>query len=195
MAAVIPNAKQLTSGNLDPLLDDIGKELVEECKDILRLYDKDWSGAAIRSIQYDKAQHVVFSDLLYVYNIEFGRKKGHPPPHDKIRLWVETKLGIHPPDSDIVAGKIVNSIARDGIPQTRFMQKALFAVTGQATPIVKKRRKLTRSEKFLKQFKKITKKINRKIKKTRRVTQKAGRELKFLRKVAKKNKGGFKAFK
>lgn len=178
----------------DELVKDIALELVDLMKENLSLIDKDYTGAAIKSIEYDEVDKKVGSSLDYVRNIEFGRKKGNRPPVDKLESWVQGKLGIHAPQSREVAEKIASSIAEHGIPETRFTQQALIEMTGGIKKLRKPRRKLTRSEKWLKKMKKLSKKAKKISKKTYKISKKVGKKAiktqKFIHKQANK-KGGF----
>lgn len=176
-----------TIHDIHEITDDIGRDLVLIMQKKLHQMDKEYTGNAIQSISYDDIRRMVGSDLDYVYNIEFGRQKGNPPPFDKIKDWVEKKLGIHDPESREVAGRIVNSIASEGIPMTRFTKLSLIEITNGGTFIPTLKKKPSKIQKGIK-------KINKKIKKIRKPIRKIYKQKKFITKLGKKSKG-YRAFK
>lgn len=82
--------------NLEKVLNDFGKFLVEEYKDNLILNDKNASDALYKSVKYqvhtDRGRIEVNLSLLdYWKYIENGRKAGKWPPISAIEKWIEVK--------------------------------------------------------------------------------------------------------
>lgn len=82
--------------NLEKVLNDFGKFLVEEYKDNLILNDKNASDALYNSVKYqvhtDRGRIEVNLSLLdYWKYIENGRKAGKWPPISAIEKWIEVK--------------------------------------------------------------------------------------------------------
>lgn len=139
--------------DISPMIDDMGLELVERMKDGLKAEDKVWRGHARDSIDYDKHNTTVYSDLIYVYNIEFGRKPGSLPPYAPLKQWVKSKLGIDELRAHYITQLIRYNIQKKGISETRFTKKAIMGmISPTGMPIITHKRrttKLTSRQKFL----------------------------------------------
>lgn len=196
MAMLIQISKILpTPNDISPMIDDIGADLVYRMKDQLKAEDKVWTGTARDSIDYDKTNTTVFSDLVYVYNIEFGRQRGAPaPPFAKIHTWVKSRLGLQDPEAYWAATNIRFAIKRDGIEETRFTKKAIIGlVNPSGMPIIshkKRKTKLTTRQKDLRRRLAADQRVMRSWKRQGRLQKKQLRQAQstIKKKIAKHNK-------
>lgn len=70
----------------------------------------------------------VFTDSIYGYPVEYGRKPGKQPPTDALEAWVVRKLGVTRDEARGVAYVIARAIGRKGT-QGAFMFRDGFAQT------------------------------------------------------------------
>lgn len=126
--------------NLERVLNDFGKFLVEEYKDNLILNDVNASDALYNSVKYevktDRGRIEVNLSLLdYWKYIENGRKAGKWPPISAIQKWIEVKPILPRP---MVNGKlptvqqltylISRKIALEGIMPRPLLQQSVDSV-------------------------------------------------------------------
>lgn len=126
--------------NLEKVLNDFGKFLVEEYKDNLILNDKNASDALYNSVKYqvhtDRGRIEVNLSLLdYWKYIENGRKAGKWPPVSAIEKWIEVKP-ILPrpmdngqlPTAQQLAFLISRKIGLEGIAPQPLLQQSVDSV-------------------------------------------------------------------
>ena len=127
--------------NLEKVLNDFGKFLVEEYKDNLILEDKNASDALYNSVKYivdTKTRgriEVNLSLLHYWKHIEQGRKAGKFPPISAIHKWVEIKPVLPKPMSNgklpttqQLAYLISRKIALEGIAPQPLLKQSVDSV-------------------------------------------------------------------
>ena len=126
--------------NLEKVLNDFGKFLVEEYRDNLILEDKNASNALYDSVKYqvktDKGRIEVNLSLLdYWKYIENGRKAGKWPPISAIEKWIEVKPILPRPMDNgqlptvqQLAFLISRKIGLEGIKPNPLLQKSVDSV-------------------------------------------------------------------
>jgi hypothetical protein len=76
-------------------LEEVGKKIIEELKNIFFENNLNDSGEAMYSLEYKVEGHTLkINGLKRVLFLQFGREPGTFPPVDVIRKWVESKLNI-----------------------------------------------------------------------------------------------------
>lgn len=71
----------------------------------------------------------VFTDVIYGWPTEEGRKPGKMPPVDAIEYWVRRKLGVTSGESRQVAFMIARAIGRRGTKGVKMFERGLEKAT------------------------------------------------------------------
>lgn len=119
--------------NLYYVMNEMGRDLVDELKKRLTSLGKNASGNLINSLGYNVVEikdgwEVQLSSDYYLKYVDEGRKPGKMPPINKIVPWVESKgIKMNNKSGGIVSSEsaayvIARSIGRKGIKPTDVLQ-------------------------------------------------------------------------
>lgn len=117
------------------LVDDIQESIIDNIHNILKHDDIDFTGDMSASFVKGKEGDfpTVETDNKYAGFIEFGMPAGEDIDYDKLRIWVEFKVGI--PEGDeltAVTNIIYKRIKSNGIQPRRYMRKAIRKFVGMS---------------------------------------------------------------
>jgi len=116
---------------IDVLTDDISDDIVKTARKILRTDDINFTGGLSKKIlQYaqGKFKFIKF-DSPYAEFVEDGMPPGEDIDMEKLRVWVQKKVGITDEEKlSIVTGNIFKKITDVGIEPKRFLDKSLSMV-------------------------------------------------------------------
>lgn len=100
---------------ISKILDEAGSLAVKELKDTFDDKELNDTSRAKDSINHKVAGNtLIIEGFARVLFLEFGRSPGRFPPIDKLRGWVERKLGVSQDESEGVAYAISKKIAEKG---------------------------------------------------------------------------------
>lgn len=121
------------------IMDDVGRDLVDEIKNQLEKKGKDASGDLISSIHYQLVEksdsiEVEILSLDYLKYVDQGRKPGKQPPVSKIVPWVQHKgIRMSTKQGNIMTVEqaafiIARSIGEKGIKPTNIIKNSIDLV-------------------------------------------------------------------
>lgn len=176
------NAHQSNLKEINRMTDDIQKELIQKIQKQIGMDDITFTGNLRKNIKGDfwGSFKTVVADTPYAYFVEFGLPAGKWVNYDALRLWVEGKLGITEEEVlNAVTWKILKKINSNGIKQKRFMKKGIKAFIAKRGVISTRRKsspkgKSSRVGKFLNRVAKLSRTINKYIKKADKFMGKVG---------------------
>ena len=179
--------KSFNNKEVERLNNDIAEGIIKNIHTQLEDDDTNFTGEMSASfvVGREKGFTTVESNNKYAGFIEFGMPSGQKIDKDKLKIWVEGKLGITDKDQLIcVTDKIYKKLIRDGIAPRRYFKKSIKKFIGEhGTQAIRAKRATQASSsggfakskpgknlrKLIKDFKSITRKVMN-------VTKKAGRK-------------------
>ena len=176
------NAHQSNLKEINRMTDDIQKELIQKIQKQIGMDDITFTGNLRKNIKGDfwGSFKTVVADTPYAYFVEFGLPAGKWVNFDALKLWVEGKLGITEEEAlNAVTWKILKKINSNGIKQKRFMKKGIKALIAKRGVISTRRKSSPKGKsstlgKFLNRVAKLSRTINKYIKKADKFMGKVG---------------------
>lgn len=163
---------------IDRLVTDLQMDLIEKLQDTLSSSDINFSGDLSNSIHPQTIDNVksVVIDSPYATLVDKGipPNRTHIVNYDKLRKWVEGKLGITDPDElNAATFKIQKKIETKGIQPTFFVKKAIKAlIAKRGVTRIRKRNTNIRANKTLSRVARNASKVNRMTKKASSIMSK-----------------------
>jgi len=167
------------------LVNDIAERIIENIHQQLEDDDTNFSGDLSSSFKKGKEGEfiTVESDSKYSGFIEFGMPAGENIDKEKLRAWVEGKLGVTSDEElTVVTNKIYGKLIKDGISPRRYFRKSIRKFLGkhakhtiraknsstkQSTGSFNKSKPGKNLRKLITDFKSITKKASNVLKKAK----------------------------
>lgn len=153
---------------INKLTSDISDHIVNTSRNILKTEDINFTGGLsdkIKQYMSGKFSYINF-DSPYAQFVNDGMPPGEDVDITRLREWVRKKVGISDEEVlSIVTGRIYKKITNEGIPPTRFLDKAVDVVINIWGK--KKRKQFIRTKgrlpakKTIKILKSVTKAINK----------------------------------
>ena len=176
------DAHQSNLKEINRMTDDIQKELIQKIQKQIGMDDITFTGNLRKNIKGDfwGSFKTVVADTPYAYFVEFGLPAGKWVNFDALKLWVEGKLGITEEEAlNAVTWKILKKINSNGIKQKRFMKKGIKALIAKRGVISTRRKSSPKGKsstlgKFLNRVAKLSRTINKYIKKADKFMGKVG---------------------
>jgi len=161
---------------IDRLVTDLQMDLIGKLQNTLSSSDINFTGdlsASIKPVTIDGVKSVVI-DSPYATLVDKGMPPGNNVNYDKLKKWVEKKLGITDPDElNSATFKIEKKIKDKGIQPTFFVKKAIKALIAQrGVTRIRKRNTNIRANKTLSRVARNVSKVNRMTKKTSSIMSK-----------------------
>ena len=140
---------EVVGEHIRQIMDDVGRDLVDEIKNQLEQKGKDASGDLISSIHYQLVEksdsiEVEILSLDYLKYVDQGRKPGKQPPVSKIVPWIQHK-GIRMSSKsgkimtvEQAAFVIARSIGKKGIGPTNVVKNSIDMVYNRRKDDLKK---------------------------------------------------------
>lgn len=184
------SAKRENAKEVDRLNKDIQEGIIKNIQEQLADDDINFTGDLSNSFMAgmdSNGFHTVESDNEYAGFVEFGMPAGEYVDYNKLRIWVEGKLGI--PEGDeltAVTWNILRKIRNQGIPQKRFMKKAIRKFIGEHGKTTPRRGKAKKGGKGFKRARKALKTLRKLIKKFKSMKRKMKKVTKPVTKMARK---------
>lgn len=155
---------------VDRMFNDMETDLIQRIKTQLDTDDINFTGDMSKTVHSEnsKDEYFVVVDSPYAKPVEYGLSKGVKVNIDKLRYWVENKLGITDArELEEVTFKIFNKIRAKGIAPKRFVKKAIKSMIYNVRAPV--RRKISKPKKS--KFGKLLRKISKYVEKTHKITK------------------------
>ena len=176
------DAHQSNLKEINRMTDDIQKELIQKIQKQIGMDDITFTGNLRKNIRGDfwGSFKTVEADTPYAYFVEFGLPPGKWVNFDALRLWVEGKLGITEEEElNAVTWKILRKINNKGIKPKRFMKKGIKALIAKRGVISTRGKSSGRKQKsaigkFFSKVSKLSKTINKYVKKADKFMGKVG---------------------
>lgn len=155
------------------LITDLQMDLIEKLQGVLANSDINFTGDLSNSIHPETIGGVksVVIDSPYATLVDKGVPPGSKPNYNKLKKWVEGKLGITDEDElERATIKIQDKIANKGIEPTFFVKKAIKALIAMrgVTRIRKRRTRVSANKTLTKVARKVSR-VNRMTKKVARI--------------------------
>jgi len=175
-------AHQSNLKEINRMTDDIQKELIQKIQKQIGMDDITFTGNLRKNIKggFWGSFKTVEADTPYAYFVEFGLPPGKWVNFDALRLWVEGKLGISEEEElNSVTWKILRKINNKGIKPKRFMKKGIKALIAKRGVISTRGKSSGRKQKsaigkFFSKVSKLSKTINKYVKKADKFMGKVG---------------------
>jgi hypothetical protein len=175
-------AHQSNLKEINRMTDDIQKELIQKIQKQIGMDDITFTGNLRKNIKggFWGSFKTVEADTPYAYFVEFGLPPGKWVNFDALRLWVEGKLGISEEEElNTVTWKILRKINNKGIKPKRFMKKGIKALIAKRGVISTRGKSSGRKQKsaigkFFSKVSKLSKTINKYVKKADKFMGKVG---------------------
>ena len=175
-------AHQSNLKEINRMTDDIQKELIQKIQKQIGMDDITFTGNLRKNIKggFWGSFKTVEADTPYAYFVEFGLPPGKWVNFDALRLWVEGKLGITEEEElNAVTWKILRKINNKGIKPKRFMKKGIKALISKRGVISTRGKSSGRKQKsaigkFFSKVSKLSKTINKYVKKADKFMGKVG---------------------
>ena len=183
-ASNVSNTTQVNINNekeAQRMITDMQNEVIVNLRKQLSADDINFTGGLSDNIEkgFQDTFGTVDLNSPYAFLVEFGMPPGVRVNFDALKNWVKNKLGVtEEAELNAITAKIQNKIAAKGIPPKRFVKKALKAFIAKRGIIRSpgnKRPKLTGFERALNRALKITKGINKALRKVNRYKTKISR--------------------
>ena len=176
------DAHQSNLKEINRMTDDIQKELIQKIQKQIGMDDITFTGNLRKNIKggFWGSFKTVVADTPYAYFVEFGLPAGKWVNYDALRSWVEGKLGITEEEElNAVTWKILKKINSNGIKQKRFMKKGIKALISKRGVISTRGKSSPKGKSstignFLNRVAKLSKTINKYIKKADKFMGKVG---------------------
>ena len=176
------DAHQSNLKEINRMTDDIQKELIQKIQKQIGMDDITFTGNLRKNIKggFWGSFKTVEADTPYAYFVEFGLPPGKWVNFDALRLWVEGKLGITEEEElNAVTWKILRKINNKGIKPKRFMKKGIKALISKRGVISTRGKSSGRKQKsaigkFFSKVSKLSKTINKYVKKADKFMGKVG---------------------
>ena len=176
------DAHQSNLKEINRMTDDIQKELIQKIQKQIGMDDITFTGNLRKNIKggFWGSFKTVEADTPYAYFVEFGLPPGKWVNFDALRLWVEGKLGISEEEElNTVTWKILRKINNKGIKPKRFMKKGIKALIAKRGVISTRGKSSGRKQKsaigkFFSKVSKLSKTINKYVKKADKFMGKVG---------------------
>lgn len=161
---------------MDRLITDLQMDLMAKLQNTLSSSDINFTGdlsASIKPVIIDGVKSVVI-DSPYATLVDKGMPAGNNVNYDRLKKWVEGKLGITDPDElNAATFKIQKKIETKGIQPTFFVKKAIKALVAQRGVVrIKKRNTNIHANKTLTRVSRNASRTNRMTKKTSSIMSK-----------------------
>ncbi len=127
-------AKSFNRKESNRLVNDIAESIIDNIHQQLEDDDTNFTGDLSSSFKVGKEGEflTVESDNKYSGFIEFGMPAGENIDKEKLKVWVEGKLGITGDDElNAVTHKIYGKLIKDGISQRRYFRKSIRKFLGK----------------------------------------------------------------
>ena len=176
------NAHQSNLKEINRMTDDIQKELIQKIQKQIGMDDITFTGNLRKNIKggFWGSFKTVVADTPYAYFVEFGLPPGKWVNFDALKTWVEGKLGISEEGAlNAVTWKILKKINSKGIKPKRFMKKGIKALISKRGVISTRGKSSGRKQKsaigkFFSKVSKLSRTINKYVKKADKFMGKVG---------------------